>query len=283
MTDHYNILGVDRNASQEEIKKAYRKLAQKHHPDKGGDVEMFKKISASYDTLSDPQKKAEYDIGSRNPFNRDYTNEWRDVHHNFDDIFSTFFGAGFNRHQQDPFQQFRKNKDLTLNCNVSLKDVFNGKTLEATFALASGRKQTVVIDIPPGVEDNTVIKYRELGDDSFQGLRRGDLNVIINISRDPNFERRGDDLYTTLEINPLEAMLGCDKIVSSLDEESMIMQIRKGVETGTEYARDNSGFVNIHTKKRGRFVAVIKIKTPIITDVTILQQLTEINKKINNK
>ena len=58
MTDHYNILGVDRNASQEEIKKAYRKLAQKHHPDKGGDAEMFKKISASYDTLSDPQKKA---------------------------------------------------------------------------------------------------------------------------------------------------------------------------------------------------------------------------------
>ena len=55
------------------------------------------------------------------------------------------------------------------------------------------------------------------------------------------------------------------------------------METGTEYARDNSGFVNIHTKKRGRFVAVIKIKTPIITDVTILQQLTEINKKINNK
>jgi curved DNA-binding protein len=281
MTDYYQTLGVSENASPEEIKKAYRSLANKHHPDKGGDQAKFKDISVANDVLGDPQKRAEYDqqrrygggpqvrfttegfdpfghmFGQQNPFGQG---------HPFADIFSQV-----NRHQQ------RRNRDLNIQCQVTLLDSFQGKQLEAQYQLPSGRTQTVVINVPAGIDHGSTIRYPGLGDDSIPGMPRGDLNVTILIQADRNFERRGDDLYTIVEISPIEAMLGCRKAVKTITGATIELEIRAGVETGVEFASAGQGFQNVNHQVKGRFVTVVKIKTPVVRDPVLINQLRELD------
>ena len=278
MTDYYSILGVDKNASQDDIKKAYRTLANKHHPDKGGDQEKFKEIANAYDTLGDTNKRAEYDHQST--FDGRVHHQWND----FNDFFNAFnHPFGGNHPFGDVFgRQQRRNRDINIRCEVSFKDSFTGKQLEAKFTLPSGKQQEVVIDVPAGVSNGVTIKYRGLGDDSINGLQRGDLHVTIIVLSDNNFERKGDDVYTTLEINPIEAIIGCNKEVLSITGEKLSINIRAGIQHGTEYASNNNGFKNVHTGHTGRFITVVKIKTPIVTNVELLNKLTQLNTELNN-
>jgi curved DNA-binding protein len=278
MTDYYQTLGVNKNASPDEIKKAYRSLANKHHPDKGGDQAKFKDISVAYDTLSDPQKRQEYDMGGQQ------------IHMNagnFNDIFGNQFGFQFA--QGHPFadifgsarHRMRRNRDLNIQCQVTLRDSFLGKQLEASYRLPSGRNQSVVINIPPGVEHGATIRYGELGDDSMPGVPRGDLNVTVVVLPDPRYYRQGNDLYTNVEITPIEAMIGVNKKITSIDEKNLSFDIRPGVTDGTEYASANMGFPNVHGAGRGRFVAMIKIKTPAVTNPLLVAELQRLNDAIS--
>lgn len=281
MTDHYTILGVDKNASHHDIKKAYRKLANIHHPDKGGDQSKFKEISVAYDTIGDAQKRAEYDNQQAQPQFGGGTQ-----HHNFHDIFGHHFAQQFGGHS--PFgnmfsQQVQRNRDLNLTCQVSFLDSFNGKHLEAKYTLPSGKQQNVVINVPAGVVDGTTINYSGLGDDSIPHLPRGDLHVTITVLPSTTFRRQGDCIYTDLEINSIEAMTGCKKEVEFITGEKMSLDIRQGVENGAEYAKSGSGFPNVHNgRPTGRFITVIKIKTPNINNPDIIERLRQINNEINN-
>jgi curved DNA-binding protein len=283
MTEHYQTLGVDENATQEEIKKAYRKLANKNHPDKGGDAEVFKKIAAAYEVLGDEQKRAEYD--NKSTFGNFGGHHFHQSEFDINDIFgqhfrghhpfADMFGGGFRR-------QSTRNKDLNLNCQVSFVDSFTGKQLEAKFTLPSGKAQSVVIDVPAGVSSGDTINYQGLGDDSLSHLPRGNLHVTFVVAPDETFDRRGDDVYTIVEINPIEAMIGCKKVIKSITGEDMSIDIRAGVETGTEFAKQGAGFKNIHNGRVGRFVSVVKIKTPIIKNVDLINRLIQLNKDIQN-
>lgn len=278
MTDYYQTLGVSQTATPDEIKKAYRKLANQHHPDKGGDQAKFKDISVAYDTLSNAQKKAEYDqqrMGG--PQVRFHTGGFQD----FNDIFGggnpfggSPFGDIFGRHT-------RKNRDLNIQCQISLLDSFQGKQLEANFTLPSGKTQTVVINVPAGVSHGETIRYPGFGDDSMPHMPRGNLNVTIIVLSDPNYRREGDDLYTTLNISPIEAMIGCKKRVQTLNGKEMDIELRAGVEAGAEYAAEGLGFHNPHNGRRGRFVTVVNLRTPVIKDPNIIAQLKAINDAIN--
>lgn len=285
MTDYYSTLGVSEGASPDEIKKAYRKLANQHHPDKGGDQAKFKDISVAYDTLSNDQKRADYDNQRRfggGPHVQ-FTTEGFDP-------FGHMFGQGFGG-QSHPFGDIfghmrggmRRNRDLNIQCSISFLDSFVGKQLEANYRLPSGKNQTVVINVPPGVQNGDTIRYQGLGDDSMPGAPRGNLNVTILVSGDPNYERRGDDLYTNIEITPIEAMIGCKKTVKTLTGETMDVEIRAGVETGVEFASHGTGFTNPNNGSRGRFVSVIKIKTPKIVDPSLISRLKDLNDEINKK
>jgi curved DNA-binding protein len=283
MTDHYQTLGVSDTASPDEIKKAYRSLANKHHPDKGGDQAKFKDISVAYDTLSNPQKKAEYDNqrkygGTQFHFNSGDFQQFQDI-----------FGGGFDPFtaRSNPFadmfgRPLRKNKDLNISCHISLVDSYNGKQLEATYKLPSGKPQTVVINVPPGINHGETIRYQGLGDDTIPHLPRGHLNVTIIIIPDPVFVRQGDDLYTTIEITPIEAMIGCKKQVKFISGETKMIDIRAGIESGAEFASGGHGFPNVHNGRRGRFITLIKIKTPAITDPDLIQKLKDLNDQINS-
>jgi len=275
MTDHYQTLGLQPNATVDQIKKAYRSLAMKHHPDRGGDQAKFKDISVAYDTLSDQNTRAEYDqMRTGGPQVRYTTGGFQDIN----DLFGgrSPFGDMFGRRMQ-------RNRDLNIQCQITLYDSFVGKQLEANYQLPSGKPQTVVINIPPGISHGETIRYSGLGDDSIPQMPRGNLNVTIVILPDQDYSRQGDDLYTTVDISPIEAMIGCKKKVKFITGDEKEIDVRPGVETGVEYASAGAGFPNPHSGRKGKFVIVVKIKTPVVTDPRIVADLKELNDEISRR
>jgi curved DNA-binding protein len=282
MTDYYQTLGVSENASPDEIKRAYRSLANKHHPDKGGDQAKFKDISVAYDNLSDPQKKAEYDQQRQFPQGQQFHfhsgNPFGGGH-----PFGDMFGGGHPFGDMFGGRGMRRNRDLNIQCQVSLVDSFHGKQLEANYQLPSGRSQTVVINLPAGISHGETIRYQGLGDDSVPGAPRGNLNVTIVVLPDPTYRRAGDDMYITVNISPIEAMIGCTKTVRLITGSTLDLDIRAGIEHGTEFASHGNGFPNVNNGQRGRFVSVINIRTPAIIDPVLVQQLKDIDARISQR
>jgi curved DNA-binding protein len=286
MTDYYQTLGVSEQASPDEIKRAYRSLANKHHPDKGGDQAKFKDISVAYDTLSDANKKAEYDqmrMYGGMPGGMGGTQ----FHFNTGNPFGDIFGGAAN-----PFgdifghmrgQQIRRNRDLNIQCSVSFLDSYTGKQLEANYRLPSGRNQNVVINVPAGITHGDTIRYSGLGDDSVPNAPRGNLNVTVLVEPDPNYERHGDDLFTNIEVTPIEAMIGCKKNVKTLSGSTLNLDIRPGSEDGARYEANGNGFPNVNNGMKGKFVSIVKIKTPAVTDPNLVAQLQDINARISKQ
>ena len=284
--NYYDILGLPRGASPQDIKTAYRKLAMEHHPDRGGDEAMFQKISQAYETLSDPNKRARYDdeINIQAQFSSGQHRSFEDIH----DMFNTMFRGGpgnpfdFGRGRSGHGQTRAKNLDLNIRCKITLLDSYIGKDLEATYSLPSGRKETVVINIPPGVKDGETISFRGMGDDTYPQVNRGNLNVTIAVATDMNFMRRGDDITTIIEIDPIEAMIGCHKPIETIDGNLMHIKLKSGVDSGSEYIIPNIGFRNIRNGNIGNFVVIVYVRIPEIKDKNIIKKLEEIKNEIDN-
>lgn len=191
--DHYSTLGVTRNATQEEIKKAYRKLAMTHHPDKGGNPAEFQKINDAYEVLGDAAKRQQYDNPAiQNPFGGGFQFD----QHNFDlnNLFSQIFGgrhaaAGVNQKQIYRTQ-----------VSISLLDAYNGK--EHTFQLSTPTGVKVInVKVPLGINSGDQVRYENVIDN-------GTLIIIFHVLSDLRFDRNGDDLYCNLPISVLDLIVG---------------------------------------------------------------------------
>jgi len=275
--DYYQILGINENASQDEIKKAYKKLAMKNHPDRGGDTKKFQEISQAYDTLGDEQKRQQYNAQRNNPFIHA-----RSGNHGFPDM-GDIFGATFGFGGAGPFGGFRqaqRNRDLSIRVNITFKQSYTGTQIEARFNTPAGRSQTVVVDIPAGVQSGQTIRYGDLGDDSIPNLPRGNLNVTVMVEADPEWERRGNELITVLNVSVLEAMTGCMKEVICLDGSTMPLRLRPGIRHGAEFASGGRGFRDVNTGRVGSLIVVLNIDIPAVTDPQLVQELKALYAKL---
>ena len=259
--DYYSILGIPRNASQDDIRKAYKKQSMQHHPDRGGDENQFKKVNEAYSTLKDPDKRQQYD-NPRPQFNQHQ--HWHTG--NFEDLFR---------------RQRPRNRDITIAARVDLKDVFTGKSLIANYRLNSGRTETVTIDVPVGVRNNDTIRFRDLGDDSFPGPR-GNLLVKIQIIEPKKFAHEGQTLYQEVDINAIDMITGITYNVQTLDEKSLSIKVPQGTQAGTKFKIPGYGLPKLHdSKNRGDLIIVANSYIPTVKDHNLLKKLKKIKNNID--
>lgn len=248
--DYYKILGLSRGASDEEIKKAYRTLAMKHHPDRGGSEEQFKDIATAYEVLSDPVKKQRVDMG-QDP-NAQQSNGFSGGFNPFD-----FFQGNFGG-----FHNVQRNSSLSIHVEVSLEEVYSGKSFDAELAYPSGKKKTIKLEVPSGVQHGQQIRYQGLGDDSIPGVPPGDL--IVNVAVRPHrvFRREGDSLVIEKQISVWDAILGTKIDIHTLDGKVLNLTIPSGIQPETVLSCNGEGLPCMQTKRRGNLLIKMKIKIP---------------------
>jgi curved DNA-binding protein len=254
MPDYYTILGIEKSASKEEIKSAYRKLASLHHPDRGGDTKTFQEIQAAYATLSDPDKKLQYD----NYQNQTTNNHFQDI----SDIFRDFF----NFENNNVFRREFRNKNLNLKVEITLEEAFNGKDIISNVKLPSGRDQLIDIKIPKGIQHNTTLRIYNIGDDSIKNIPRGDIFLTVDIKPHPIFKRLDDDLETVVQLSCFEAILGKELTINTIDNKTLAINIPPGAQNNQIFGVPNFGMFNNSTNTRGRLF--IKINITIPTNLT---------------
>lgn len=214
--DYYKILGVSKTANQQEIKQAYRRLASKHHPDRGGNTAEFQKIEEAYRTLSDEQTRHQYD--HPNPYQN---------YQNMGAGFNPFGGAGFNPFEEI-FQQFNKQRQqrmYTVGVFVTLEQVANGSIETIQVNTPVGGK-TFQISIPKGVEDGQRINYENLMPD-------GILQITFRIHKHEKFERRRLDLYTNVDVSIFDLILGTTISVTTIYNQTLEINIPTKTKPGS--------------------------------------------------
>lgn len=264
--DYYDILGVSRNATEKDIKTAFRKLAAKHHPDKGGDSKKFVEIKEAYETLNNPEKRQMYDqFGTADPQQAGY--QQQGFHFNssdFEDVFSQFFGGG------DPFgfggprkQRNRSiNKTLNLNVQITEEEAFNGKLLNIDVPLPSGRRRSVDTRIPAGVDNGQTIRLTGLGDDSLRQYPPGDLHLTIHINRSNMFNRQGADLYIDRTVSVFDLMLGTELIIDHYNNRRLSLKVPAGTQPNTVFSMKGLGMPYINRPEKGNLYVNVKGSIP---------------------
>ena len=256
--DYYNTLGISKSASEADIKAAYRKMAMKHHPDRGGDEKKFKEVTEAYETLSDPQKKQMFDMGvdpnaQHTSYRQGSPFEFHFNTGNFEDVFSNFGFGG---------RPVRKNKTLNVTIEVTLEDILKGRVIDAEIGIPNGNKRLVNIEVPPGIENGQQIRYRGMGEHTLKDVAPGDLIVNVFVKEHPIFQRQGDMLMIKKFISPWDAMLGSDITIETIDKKTLTIGIPAGTQPDTVLSCRGEGLTNMRTKVRGNLLIKIQIEIP---------------------
>jgi curved DNA-binding protein len=247
MKNYYDILGVDEKATSADITKAFKDLAKKHHPDRGGDKDKFQEINEAHDTLKNSQKRHDYDtmrkFGSRSTggggehpfFNEDI----------FGDFFSGFGGdtSGFRfnftgrdgdeRIFRNVRQQPRGNRNVQVRMAISIKEAMMNNEKTISYKLPSGREEFATVKIPAGVQHGVTFKFSGMGDDSIRNMPRGDLMVVMSVLDSDGFTRKGNDLFTDKTIDCFQAVRGHEFNLKTLEDKIIKVKVPAGTQPNT--------------------------------------------------
>lgn len=281
----YDVLGVSKDASDDDIKKAFRKLAVKYHPDRGGDEQKFKEISEAYDTLSNPEKRREYDQmlmfggapGQGGSYAGGVGGAWADI---FDSVmrgegvggsnwaqgFGGFNGFGGFGGGQGRAARPRRGGDLSLSIDVSFEDAFRGSSQQVTYRVPStGEQQTVAVTIPAGTYDGSKLRFKRRGEYGSAGGERGDLLVTFHVAEHPLFKRVGKTADMSLEvpISVYEAALGCTVDVPTPGGATVRMKVPAGTQAGKTFRFKEMGAPDMKNRGRtGALLAKVAVQVP---------------------
>ncbi|NVO00833.1 MAG: DnaJ domain-containing protein [Geobacteraceae bacterium] len=272
--DYYEILGLKKGATADEIKKAFRKLAVKYHPDKNqGDKkaeDRFKEINEAYAVLSDPQKKSQFDQFGTAGFHQRYSQE--DIFRNFnagdifkefnlgggEDIFSRIFGGGGGGFRQGGRSMSRKGQDFEMELALSFVEAFSGGDKRVSYA-KDGISEELSVKIPAGIDSGAKMRLAGKGGAGIGGGANGDLYLNIVVREDAKYTREGADILMPQAIPFSSACLGGSLEVETLDGVKRI-KVPAGISSGTKVRLRGLGFTKAGA--RGDFYVVIQIKVP---------------------
>ena len=267
--DFYKVLGVDKKAAADEIKKRYRALARDLHPDKTkGDSakeEKFKAVSEAYEILSDAKKRAEYDE-ARSLFERGgfQGGDFHDVFGggNPQDIFANLFGGGVRRGP-------RKGQDLQTEATITFRESVFGTTLDLRLATDRGQAQNISARVPTGVNDGAKIRVKGKGAQGEAGP--GDLFIQLHVKPHPIFSRKGENLTITLPVTFAEAALGADIKVPTMAGDDVTVRIAPGTPNGRTLRVKGRGIVKGSTT--GDLLVTVEVQVPQRVDGKALDAL----------
>lgn len=297
--DYYEILGVNKTATDDEIRKAYRKLAKKYHPDanpnNSGAEAKFKEIGEAYDVLSDKEKRQKYDQFGNNAnfyngsdfdphqygfnnysyhFESDLDGDYSDFFKMFfgDDLFSGMTNKGSRRNLN------MKGQDVEAELNITATEAYYGA--EKSFSInVNGEIKTITVKIPKGIIDGEKLRLKGKGHISQFNNTPGDLYLIIKIAEDKNIKMEDLDLYTNLEIYPWEAALGAHKSIKIFDK-TITLSIPKGVQTDKKIRLLGKGYKN-RKGNVGNLYITIKIVNPKVMDDKTIELYKQLSDHMN--
>lgn len=287
--DFYKILGIDNKASQEEIKKQYRKLSLKMHPDKGGDINKFKELNEAYQTLGDENKRKEYD------FKRQFNNNNSRMPQ---DIFNMMF-SHMNNMSEAPFFNFSQPSNINNHSNIRIfrngleqQNVFNKptpiiKTIEITLEESYNgikkpinierwvkednikriEKETIYIDIPRGIDNNEIIILRDKGN-IISEKNKGDIKLFIKVNNTSYFERRGIDLILKKKISLKEALCGFSFEIEYFNQRKFIIKNENNVIT-PQYSKIVPKLGLVRDNQNGNLIIEFDIEFPNLDEEQI--------------
>ena len=281
--DYYEVLGVDKNADDAAIKKAYRVLAKKYHPDMNpGDKEAekkFKEASEAYAVLSDPEKRKQYDQFGHAAFDGgaggaggfDFSGmDMGDIFGSFGDIFGDFFGGG---RRSSSSNGPMKGANVRASVRITFEEAAFGcekeidlvlkdecKTCRGTGYIASKKK--IKVSIPDGIDNGQSVRIREKGEPGVNGGPRGDLLVEVVVSRHPILQRQGMDVYSTAPISFAQAALGGEVRITTIDGD-VVYEVKPGTQTDTRIRLKGKGIPSLRNKAvRGDQYVTLVVQVP---------------------
>lgn len=272
-TDYYNILGVERNATAEAIKTAYRKLARQHHPDAGGDEEKFKQLNQAYEVLKDKDKRHNYDVfgdpdgrPTFDPYNSSGTSGFGGFRStngiDIDDLLNDVFfkgGFGTRRGPQRPM----KNPNLSAELRITLEEAFTGKTILYEANTPTGELKKLNVTVPPGVRHGMTLRMSGQGSTQNTHLPPGDLLLHVVIQPHDLYEVAGGDLHMKKDISFIDATLGNNFEITAIDGSKLKINIPEGTQPNNQIRLRGKGMPHINQPDiRGDLYIHINITIP---------------------